>query len=158
MARELATAKRREFNKKINREEFRDKLNFTKTFNTIARIEDQLMAMCVPQVVFTPNGDMQMVLISPDTAVVATLKVVLDSNWKRMDKVMPNLKPIDQHALLGLEIEEDEDLPMMDMVEFKKRLRHKLFSDRVRASVPDDAPEVLKGTLVDDEDVPEWMN
>jgi len=133
-------------NVKVNRENFRDRMNFTNIFNTICDIESRIMGMCKPQTIFTAAGDMEVVLVSPDTAVLAAFKVVLDSNWRKMAKVLPDLKPVDQHALLGQEIEEEEELPIMDLVEFKKRLRVKLLADKINADTPpqDDIPSFLK--------------
>ena len=145
--------KRRAMNIAVNRENFRDRLNFSTTLNKITEIEEQLMSMCRPQTVFTESGDMKVVLISPDTAVSATLKIVLDSQWKRMAKVLPDLKPVDMHAALEQEIEEEEELPMMDMVEFKKRLRLKLLSDSINKR--HDPEKAEDGEIV--EEPPEWM-
>lgn len=145
-------ADRRALNVRINRENFRDRMNFTTTLNKITEIENQLMNMCMPQTVFTESGDMKVVLISPDTAVAGTLKIVLDSQWKRMAKVLPDLKPVDQHAMLDQEIEEEEELPMMDIVEFKKRLRIKLLSDNIKER--NEKEEAEDAQISED---PEWM-
>ena len=122
---------RREMNKATNLEMFRLQMDFKATLARIMDIEGKLLAMCEPQTVFTEDGDMQIVMIQPNAGVVAAMKTVLDSCWKRMAKVLPDIKAQDVHDAVGGDVSDEEDLPLMDMIEFKRRLRMQIVSKQV---------------------------
>lgn len=117
---------RRQLNLHSAQEVMRSKISFTQTFDRILVIELDLLAMCKPQLVFDQAGNMTVVPASPDTGAVAALKTVLDSCYKRLNKVLPDLKSID--VVAALEQDEDVTSRLLDPIEMRKRVLHAMLA------------------------------
>ena len=128
---------RRQLNLHSAQEVMRSKISFTQTFDRILSIELDLLAMCRPQLVFDQVGNMTAVAASPDTGAVAALKTVLDSCYKRLNKVLPDLKSID--VVAALEQDEDVTSRLLDPIEMRKRVLHAML-----AKAEEDTPSFLK--------------
>ena len=90
---------RRQANKQINLDNLRDKLSFARALNMIEQCEAELMDMGKPQVLISEDtGEEYVVPGRTDAARVAALKTVMDSNWKKIAKLLPDAKVIDQIA------------------------------------------------------------
>ena len=131
-----ALEKRRAVNLRTNLEVMRARISFTIAFDRILAVEQQLLDFAKPTLVFDQAGGMTAMIVAPDATGVASLKVVLDSCWKKINKQLPDLKPVDVIAAL----EEDQDITsrLLNPIEMRRRvLRHLLET----AEVPPDPPE-----------------
>jgi len=65
-----------------SKEVMRDKISYTKTLKSIDEAEDTL------KVFVTQEAE-------PSTARIAAMKALMDSKWKKMDRLLPVLKAIE---------------------------------------------------------------
>ena len=131
-----AMEKRRAVNLRTNLEVMRSRISFTVAFDRILEVEQKLMDFAKPTLVFDQAGGMTAMIVAPEATVVAALKVVLDSSWKKVHKQLPDLKPVDVIAAL----EEDENVTskLLNPIEMRRRvLRYLLERDGTEAPKPE---------------------
>ena len=134
---------RREINKAANQLGMREKISFTKTLDRIMTIETELLEHARPKKVLQPDGSEIEVEANPVPAVIAALKTVLDSAYKRLNKILPDLKAVDANHQLELAIENDEEAPRMSMVELRQHIKHMLSGggvDDIETPEPEEQP------------------
>ncbi len=144
--RDLGT--RRGLNLRSAQESMRARISFTQAFDRILAIEQQLLDLAKPQVVFDQAGDINVVPGNPEPSVVASLKVVLDSCWKKVNKQLPDLKPVD--IVVALEEDQDVTAKLLSPVEMRRRVLHHLMekavqqeADEAAAKEAEDGPSFL---------------
>ncbi|RLD65251.1 MAG: hypothetical protein DRI98_14860 [Bacteroidetes bacterium] len=119
--------KRGKINREINQQSFRDKISFTKTMQIIEKIEDEMQELLKPVEVIV-DGKMTTEPAPPiDTTHLAARKLLMDSQYKKVDKLVANAPAISAKDFLdwqnGHLLAGDELAPTMDLVELKKRIR-----------------------------------
>lgn len=77
-----ATTKRAQALREESKLAMREKISFTKTLNAIGDVEDKLKEMAL--------GDAE-----PSNGRVGALRTLLDSKWKRMDRILPPMKAVE---------------------------------------------------------------
>ena len=116
---------RREMNKATNQMNFRDKINFTQSWDLLCKYEKELYDMSQPVM---KDG----VEIQPFASreAIMGIKILIDSQWKKIDKLVSNAPAItakdwldwqNQHLLEG-----DEIAPAMNAIEMRANIRHML--------------------------------
>ncbi len=78
------------------KEVMREKMQFTHTLNAITETEDKLLAMLDAQA-------------DPSNARIGAARTLLDSKWKRIDRILPALKAI--------ELSQDSDNPLPNIIQ-----------------------------------------
>ncbi len=68
--------------KAVTKETMRDKISFTKTLQSIDEVEDKLLVMIEQE-------------DEPSNARIGAMKALMDSKWKKMDRLLPVLKAIE---------------------------------------------------------------
>lgn len=92
MAATTSMTARRIMNKAIDHQSMRGKISFTKTFQRIEQLEDEIYALTKPEKSLDSEGNEVLIHARPDSATVAALKVLLDSNWRKVNKLLPDFK------------------------------------------------------------------
>lgn len=78
---------------------YRETIDWEETMGAIVTIEERLMAMTLPQITTSEDGVIETVPPPrPEPAVVGALKVVLDSKWRRINKLIPDARHDDEEA------------------------------------------------------------
>lgn len=116
-------------NRQANHEAMREKISFSQSLNKIQEIEDKLMSFAEPEYVFDQEAQREIrVYKRPDPVVVASLKTVLDSCWRRIAKLLPDAKLITE--------EEANSKKMLDREEMKRRMLAYLTGSGVKVLPP----------------------
>ncbi len=79
-------------NKAIDHQSMREKISFTKTLLRIEQLEAEIYALTKPEKGLDSGGHKILIPARPDSATVAALKVLLDSNWRKVNKLLPDFK------------------------------------------------------------------
>ena len=127
---------RKEMNQATNQMSFRDKINFTVSWDTLVKYEGELYTKTQPVLV-----DGVMVYPNATREEIAGLKILIDSQWKKIDKLVSNAPAItakdwldwqNQHMLEG-----DEIAPAMNAIEMRTHIRHMLEQQSVDSPASD---------------------
>jgi len=84
-------------NKAIDHQSMREKISFTKTLHRIEQLEAEIHELTKPEKALDSEGGEVLIPARPDSATVAALKVLLDSNWKKINKLLPDFKAASPH-------------------------------------------------------------
>ena len=141
-----STASRKTVNKQLRHDSMRAKISFTKTWTKLESLEDELHALTKPQKVIQ-GGEMVEIIPNPPGSIIAALKTLIESNWKKIDRLLPPLKAIDSSAANELGIAGDEAPSMMSRIELRQHIKHMLsgvdtLEPEPRPALPAPEPEL----------------
>ena len=151
---------RKHMNRRVNHELYREKMSFTHTWKRILELEEQLVTMAKPGVAYDQQGNILVVPADPSGPAVAAIKTVLDSNWKKINKLLPDAKEEELTAAVIEAMDADAAGKLMDPIEFKSRFMHWINSGKLlappKAVIPaEDQPGVDQPAT--DDEIPEFL-
>ena len=123
-------ARRVKGNKEANQQSYREKLSFAASINIVNKMEAELQALLKPVEVIE-NG--VMITVPPpriEPTHLASRKLILESVWKKIDKLVSNAPTITAKDYLDWQnehlIKGDEIAPAMTAIALRAHLRHML--------------------------------
>jgi hypothetical protein len=138
-------------------EAMRAKLSFGGALRRIEECETKLAEMLMVRVIEDEEtGEKTYLQPRPDSAAVSALKVIMDSNWRKIGKLLPDLKATDITTNGESLNDPGAGQHLMDVVEIRKRLAYQL--QRAGVTVIDGDSEEVQDTIIDDEeDIPSFL-